>query len=103
MIPLIETHMTEIADLCRQFHVQRLELFGSAARATDFEPGRSDVDFLVIYEPDHQAPGLGEYFDLVDRLTALLGCPIDLVISGAVRNPFIRADIERFKQPVYAA
>jgi predicted nucleotidyltransferase len=34
MLPLIEAHRIEIADLCRRFHVARLELFGSAARGT---------------------------------------------------------------------
>ena len=49
------------------------------------------------------APNLTAYFDLNEQLSALLGRPVDLVMSGAVRNPFIRADIERWKQPVYAA
>ncbi|MGA3397797.1 MAG: nucleotidyltransferase domain-containing protein [Acetobacteraceae bacterium] len=103
MLPLIEARRAEIADLCRRFHVRRLEVFGSAARGTDFDPDRSDVDLLVTYEPDVPAPNLTEYFDLTEQLTALLGRPVDLVMSGAVRNPFIRADIERWKRPVYAA
>jgi predicted nucleotidyltransferase len=100
MLKLIEARRAEIADLCRRFHVRRLEVFGSAARGTDFDPARSDVDLLVTYEP---APNLTEYFDLNEQLSALLGRPVDLVMSGAVRNPFIHADIERWKQPVYAA
>lgn len=103
MLKLIEARRAEIADLCRRFHVRRLEVFGSAARGTDFDPARSDVDLLVTYEPDVPPPNLTEYFDLNEQLSALLGRPVDLVMSGAVRNPFIRADIERWKQPVYAA
>ena len=103
VIPLIHTHRAETAAICRRFHVQRLELFGWAARDNDFEPGRSDVDFLVTYDPGEAAPSLSDYFELTDQLAALLGCPVDLVMSGAVRNPFVHADIERTKQPVYAA
>lgn len=51
MLKLIEARRTEIADLCRRFHVRRLEVFGSAARGTDFDPARSDVDLLVTYDP----------------------------------------------------
>ena len=48
-------------------------------------------------------PTLTAYFDLQEELTALLGYPVDLVMSGAVRNPYIRADIERSREPLYAA
>ncbi len=49
MLPLIEAHRTEVAELCRRYHVERLEVFGSAARGTDFDPQRSNVDRLVTY------------------------------------------------------
>jgi hypothetical protein len=103
MVPLIEAHRADIAEVCRRFHVQRLDVFGSAARGTDFDPARSDVDLLVTYEPDLPRPGLVEYFGLRDELAAILGRPVDLVMAGAVRNPFIRADIEQARELLYAA
>jgi uncharacterized protein len=51
MISLIEDHLEEIVALCREYGVARLEVFGSAATGA-FDPGRSDVDFLVEYAPD---------------------------------------------------
>lgn len=102
MLPLIESHRAGIAELCRRFHVRRLDVFGSAARVTDFDPARSDVDVLVSYDPT--APSdLGEYFDLRDALAALLGRDVDLVMADAVRNPCVRAAIERGKEPIFAA
>jgi len=102
MLPLIEAHRAEIADLCHRFRVKRLELFGSAARGTDFDPQHSDIDLLVTY--DQQAtPTFREYFDLSEQLAALFARPVDLVMSGAVRNPFLRAAIERSKKLLYAA
>jgi hypothetical protein len=102
MLPLIEVHKTELAELCRRFRIARLELFGSAARGTDFDSQRSDIDLLVTYAPK-AAPTFDEYFDLSEQLAALFGRSVDLVMSGAVRNPFLRAGIERSKELLYAA
>ena len=38
MHPAIAQHRTGIATICQRFHVSRLEVFGSAARADDFNP-----------------------------------------------------------------
>ena len=46
----IEQKREQLAELCRQHRVQRLALFGSALRE-DFDPERSDLDFLVEFEP----------------------------------------------------
>jgi hypothetical protein len=40
-----------LPELCRRFHVRRLDLFGSAATGHNFDPVRSDLDFLVSFEP----------------------------------------------------
>jgi hypothetical protein len=100
MLPQIEAHRAEIAELCRRFGSQRLEVFGSAARVLDFDPARSDVDLLVTFDRA-RPPGLVDYFDLSDELSALLGHKVDLVMAGAVRNPIVASDIDRWKQPVF--
>ena len=102
MIATIGDRQKELAALCRRFAVRRLELFGSAARG-DFAPGRSDFDCLVEFEPAAPARGFDGYFGLKEGLEALLRRPVDLVMAGAIENPFIRASIERSRQTVYAA
>jgi predicted nucleotidyltransferase len=102
MNALLETHRTEISDLCRQFHVRRLDLFGSAARDIDFTEN-SDLDFLVTYDQGHAPPALGDFFALRDALSILLGRPVDLTMDSALRNPFLRAAIERSRQPLHGA
>lgn len=102
MLQLIEVNRDVIADLCRRFHVRRLDVFGSAARGGDFDATRSDVDLLVTYLPGYH-PGIGAWQDLRDALTETLGRPVDLVMETAVENPFIRAGIERSREAVYAA
>ncbi len=100
MLPLIEANRAEIAELCRRFHVRRLDVFGSAARGTDFDPARSDVDLLVSYASGH-SPDIGAYLDLQDALAELLGRRVDLVMETAVENPYVRAGIERCWQLLY--
>jgi len=100
--PMIEQYREDIAELCRRYHVSRLELAGSAARA-DFDSARSDVDLLVEFAGDEPAPALAEYFGLKEDLEALFGRPVDLIMSGAITNPYVRADIARTSVTLYAA
>ena len=94
MIHEIEVHREELQAPCRRFHVRRLDLFGSAARG-DFDPERSDIDFLVEFDREHpKALAFETYFGLKEALEALLGRPIDLVEPSAVRNTFLKASIE---------
>ena len=103
MIGDIALHREELRALCRRFHVRRLDLFGSAARA-DFDPQRSDLDFLVEFDREHpQALSFNTYFDFKEALEALLGRPVDLVEPSAVRNPYLKASIEASREPVFEA
>ena len=54
MIAEIALRREEVRALCRRFGGRRLALFGSAAR-DDFDPERSDLDFL--YEFEAKPPG----------------------------------------------
>jgi predicted nucleotidyltransferase len=44
---------------------------------------------------------LGEFLALRDALSATLGRPVDLVADGSIRNPFIRAGIQRSVETIY--
>lgn len=59
-----------LAAFCRQHHLRRLALFGSALRE-DFGPD-SDVDLLVEFEPEH-VPGLLGIARLERELSAIFG------------------------------
>lgn len=99
----IEQHRAEIAQLCRRYAVRRLEVFGSAARGVDFDPARSDADFLVDFEPESGLPPLEQFFGLADALEHLLGRPVDLVEPGAIRNPFLLAGINKTREVIYGS
>lgn len=102
MHPAIAQHSSGISAICERYRIRRLEVFGSAARADDFDPEHSDADFLVEFAPDVQ-PGLNTLFGAKADLEALLGRDVDLVEPGAVRNPYILASINRNREAVYAA
>jgi uncharacterized protein len=68
-----------------------------------FDPLRSDVDFLVEFEPDLPGRALDVFFGLKEALESLFGRSVDLVIAGAVKNPFLRDSIERSRETIYAA
>ena len=102
MNPVVESRRAQVAELCRQRRVKRLELFGSAAR-DDFDEAHSDIDFLVELDNDPQVSPLDAYFGLKDALEAIFGRPVDLVSMGSIVNPYVMAAIERDRQVVYAA
>ena len=96
------TDATQLAELCRACGVERLELFGSA-RGSVWEPGSSDLDLLVRFRTPRR-PGIADDFlRLAEGLESLLGCKVDLLTEGSVRNPFFRQRVEETREPVYAA
>jgi predicted nucleotidyltransferase len=103
MIDEIAMHREELRMLCQRFYVRRLDLFGSAARG-DFDPERSDIDFLVEFDHGHpKAFSLKTYSGLKEALETLLDRPVDLVEPSAIRNPYLKASIEGSREPVFEA
>lgn len=103
MHALIAEKRESIAEICRRYGVRRLEVFGSAARGRDFDPARSDADFLVAFDRETSMSPLERHFGLAEALEAVLGRKVDLVQEGAVRNPYILARINAVREPVYGA
>jgi hypothetical protein len=103
LISLIEQNIEAIRELCVRYDVARLEVFGSAT-GDAFDPGRSDVDFLVEYKPGHDlGPWLAHYHAFRNDLSQLLGRDVDLVMAGAPRNPFFLRELNRTRKVLYAA
>lgn len=101
-IDLGQPQLDAIAEACRTHQVLRMHLFGSALRE-DFEPAISDLDLLVEFQPLTPRELVHAYFGLEKQLTSVTGHSVDLVMSDAVRNPYVRQDIEASKQLIYEA
>ena len=93
----------ELAELCRQYDVVRLQVFGSAACGTDFDPEKNDADFLIEFDPDSELPPFEQFFRLVDALREALGRPVDLVENHEFRNPYLYSALDRSRELVYAS
>jgi uncharacterized protein len=102
MVDVLLRRHDSIVAACARHGVARLDAFGSALRQ-DFKPGESDLDLLVEFRPMEAYARVEAYFGLLGELRALLEGDVDLVMVGAVKNPYIARNIERTKQLLYAA
>ena len=100
--PLVSERREAIAELCRQAHARRLDLFGSAVR-DDFDASSSDLDFLVVFDELPPVPYAEAFFALKQGLERLFARPVDLVVERAIRNPYFKQRVTAERQQVYAA
>jgi predicted nucleotidyltransferase len=103
MIDEFQHKRDAIAALCRRFGVERLELFGSAATGSGFDPRRSDADFLVTFTP-RTRDDLATFADFKEGLENLLQRRVDLIDREAIeqsRNPIRRRRILHEAERVY--
>ena len=71
----------EVAVICRDVGVKRLELVGSAVEDIDFDPTFNLIEFDVEFLPGTERPWMGEYGELMERLTELYNrCPGDVLL-----------------------
>lgn len=101
MAELIDARRDDVARLCREHGVRRLDVFGSAT-SEHFDPENSDIDFIVDFGPAAQQQLFNHYFTLKQALEALFARPVDLVMAGAMRNPYFIDAAMRTRQPVFA-
>jgi uncharacterized protein with HEPN domain/predicted nucleotidyltransferase len=94
---IVERNLPEIAELCRRFGVRRLDLFGSAATGR-FDDRRSDLDFLVKFEPEARGKS---YFRLLEEFEKLFGRKVDLLTEDGLENPFLRRRIETERRTLF--
>ena len=84
MSPKVSVDQVRLAEFCRQNHIRRLAVFGSALRE-DFGP-HSDVDVLVEFEPG-RTPGLA-FFSLQEELSGLFSRTVDLHTPASLSRYF---------------
>ena len=102
MAPLIEQHRDRIVELCKKYGITRLDVFGSAARGDDFDPGKSDVDFF--YDIDETQPDLaGRFLDFIIEVEELLCRRVDMVSIPDMKKPLFLEVANRRRIELYAA
>lgn len=96
----IDKDKHEVAEICRELGVIRLDLFGSATRDA-FGP-ESDVDVVARFDRG-RGNMFGRYFDLKERLECLWDLPVDVVVEDAIQNPYFRQAIDSTRVALYEA
>ena len=99
----IDQNRPAIERLCLRFRVERLEVFGSAVGA-DFDPERSDLDFLVRFPADYDfGPWMSRFQQFKEELAALFPHPVDVALGSALRNPWFRREAQKTRTLIYDA
>jgi predicted nucleotidyltransferase len=98
----LEIKRGAIAQLCENFNVIDLAVFGSILR-DDFDPARSDVDLVVIFGSPPGESAARQYFDFKAALEAMLVRRVDLVEWNSLPESRLKRLIGRTKRSLYAA
>ena len=101
MIEAIDQQRNAVAALCESTGALRLAAFGSAVR-DDFDPERSDLDFLVAFDDLPPARYADAYFALKAGLETLFGRPVDLITDSSLANPCFREQVRVEARTLYA-
>ena len=92
--PLLQAKLEPLRALCERYGVEKLELFGSAARG-EFDPGHSDLDFIVQMK-GRREPGYARRFcDFAEAIEALYGRRVDLLTELMIKNPYFKAKVQK--------
>lgn len=100
MNSIADHQKTALRDICRRFRVGQLYLFGSAT-GVRYQPGRSDLDFLVTLDERPSGEYADDYLNLAEALEQLFQSPVDLVTERSIRNPYLRETILKTRQLLY--
>ena len=101
----MELPLEAIARACQKHGVSELAVFGSVLRA-DFDPARSDVDFLVRFIDNDAGPWAHKFMDMKEELEALIGRSVDVVDWRGIEqstNPYRRNHILKHARSFYVA
>ena len=101
MNAIIEAKRPQLEALCRRYRVQRIELFGSAAKG-HFDQAKSDLDFLVTFQELERGEYADAYFGLLENLEELFGRHVDLVTANSIHNPFFLETVQKTRTLIYA-
>jgi len=96
---LIETYKNQIQSLCKNHNVKSLYSFGSVNK-TQFNKD-SDVDLMVDFMTNDPFEYSDNYFDLKFELEKIFNRSVDLLENKAIKNPFLRENIDKSKVLIY--
>jgi len=100
MIEITAEQMARVVELCDEYGVVKLELFGSAA-TDDFDPAKSDLDVVATFG-DRGKGDLGDrFFAFCDAMEAVFSRKVDVLTSATFDNPFMQRSVDRTIRTIY--
>ena len=96
----IDDYKNALTKLCVKNKVKSLYVFGSVL--TSRFNNDSDIDMIVDIDSTNPLEYANYYFNLKFALQDLLNRPIDLLENKAIRNSYLRQEIDNSKQLIYA-
>jgi predicted nucleotidyltransferase len=99
MMIILDSYKTQLADLCMQYHVNKLFAFGSVL--SDKFNEQSDVDLIVDFNDIPVEDYADNYFDFKFSLQNIFNRPVDLLEEQAIKNPYFRQNVDNSKQIIY--
>lgn len=101
MIDLVRDNKDAIIQLCKQYGVRRLALFGSAATGA-FDPATRDLDFVLTFAD--YGPGVARRFIMfADALEAMFDRSVDLVFESKMNDPGFRHEVMSTQEVLFDA
>jgi len=97
----IDNYKNDLMQLCANNKVKSLYVFGSVL--TNRFNNNSDIDLIVDIDSTNPLEYADCYFNLKFALQDLFNRPIDLLENKAIRNSYLRQEIDNSKQLIYAA
>jgi uncharacterized protein len=91
---LLSNKLEPLRALCGHYGVERLELFGSAARG-EFDPTSSDLDFIVQMNGSREPGYARRFYEFAEAIEALYGRRVDLLTELMIKNPYFKAKVQK--------
>lgn len=95
----LKDHIEQIKALCNTHNVKSLFAFGSVV--SDKLKPESDIDLIVDIDSKDPIDYSDNYFALKFQLEDILKRPVDLLENKALKNPFLKKQINSTKVLVY--
>lgn len=95
----LKDNIEQIKQLCHAYSVKSLFAFGSVV--SDKLKVESDIDLIVDIDSKDPIDYSDNYFNLKFQLEDMLKRPVDLLEDKAVKNPFLKKQIDNTKVLIY--
>ena len=97
----LDAYRNVLTQLCFQNKVKSLYAFGSVL-TNHFNNNNSDIDLIVDIDSTNPLEYADYYFNLKFALQDLFNRPVDLLENKAIKNDYLRREIDNSKQLIYA-